>query len=275
MKGTKIIPIIVFVSILIVGVVLIIKSTEINENIASKKYEFRFNMDIYNYTSNSQPFENFPFNYFAFNYDFSNGLGNISFVLPYDLTPEVIQIWFPMGITVKNISILNCDDRPNYSCLNSNLTYNSNIRINGVGEINKNSTNYFRMNNFLREGLSELVILEFDMERIEPNGVFWMMHDKNSINGKFNFVLGNKYRCLTPCFENIKGTEELVYLDIPSSMNNIRLKMEENTELGIFRINAINYNNRFRHDIYFGLGISIIASALVSIVLIFFGDDKK
>ena len=236
---------------LIVGFILIIYSSNINENLEGNFYNFEF--DIYPKIDEKNKINLHEFKLF---YDFSKRKGNISFRLD-DYTLNYLVIDFPRFINNKSVEVFLSEGK-----LIRDLNYTLDFHNNPV---NNPLYTTLVVENINRKFESDVLTINFDMKMF-PKGRFYFLHNKyiklqSNIEGNVNFILGDDYECIFNCIYDFKSIEERWN----SFDNNLKLeflKQDEGIQDHSFKLNAISREKRFWKDFLLGIGISLLIGGI-------------
>ncbi|MDD5416776.1 MAG: hypothetical protein PHU12_02255 [Candidatus Aenigmarchaeota archaeon] len=221
------------VILFIIGFVTLLFSTTFSENIESGNYSFEFNIG-----ENS---EYVYLNCFSLNYDFDSNLGSILFNTDGGKFDYMLV---DLNFVINSITV---DNETNHVIWkNVSNKYYSQIILNNISN---------------KDG----VIIHFT-SNLKPNAYFQIYSntDKITIHGSCTpnviFKLGNHYNCEEECLYPIKGITERLF----SSSKIIQINFNpEDIDNHQFKIRASDNYTRMYRDFLFGLGVSIIASAIV------------
>ena len=257
---------------LVIGGVLIYYAANINEIIEGTLYNIGITLNAKDLNGNK--IDPLYLNSFLFYYDFSSKKGNISFMVPEDLSFENIRLELPDLVDNKSIKIYVLRDGSTIYNLTSGKDY-TNYPTGEYSSFFNNNYSYLSIeSSFIFKEHDRLVIkFEFTPEII-PKGRFYfrnyrgggvVIREGDGGIGNLNLILGKKYECIAPCLYNFKGITEMD----KSFEGNLKMKLDGSEIDHLFSINAFSRTKKFYKNLFASAGISLFTSGLVLLITVF------
>lgn len=250
------IKIIIFSSMLILGLVLISISYRVTGEIEYKTYKFGVDMNleeenITKYLKN-----------FLWQHNFSQKRGEISFDINFQDKIDYIYFTIPSLIELDEIILKECvkDKDSPYSC----IEIEPSVKIYKSNNYNTLYTT-IDLEDFQSNSNRHRFIISYK-SKLEPNGVFRLSINSDTIRNArhvIEFNIGSDYSCKNGCLDFDYGRGI-----VPSPYNeykNIKLKIDEtNEDISplIFRLQTVDNNKQFSKFLLESLGVSIFVSAM-------------